>query len=201
MRHRDITAVTRDSAGLLLSWARNRFEMKARGERTSWFNAAIPINLPVISDRRRRMARRRASAVRWLTYREPPNGDYALRSQDGASAPCAQAGVCGHGPRDRGEYAAVCDHVNLAKRDHQLALSARDSRCLSRLRRMWERLLAASTLADNGAISRARRARSVAGDCFLRLGDDAWPKRCSPTELTTSSCWFMHNADERSYAG
>ncbi|MGZ4755955.1 MAG: nickel/cobalt transporter [Acidimicrobiia bacterium] len=36
-------AVTLVTAGLLLSWARNRFEMKARGERMLRFAAAIPV--------------------------------------------------------------------------------------------------------------------------------------------------------------
>ena len=41
-------AITLVAAGLLLSWARNRFEMKARGERMLRFAAAIPIATAVI---------------------------------------------------------------------------------------------------------------------------------------------------------
>jgi nickel/cobalt transporter (NicO) family protein len=41
-------AITLVAAGLLLSWARNRFEMKARGERMLRFAAAIPIATAVV---------------------------------------------------------------------------------------------------------------------------------------------------------
>jgi nickel/cobalt exporter len=41
-------AATLVAAGLLLSWARNRFEMKARGERMLRLAAAIPIATALI---------------------------------------------------------------------------------------------------------------------------------------------------------
>jgi ABC-type nickel/cobalt efflux system permease component RcnA len=41
-------AFTLVAAGLLLSWARNRFEMKARGERMLHLAAAIPIATAVV---------------------------------------------------------------------------------------------------------------------------------------------------------
>ena len=41
-------AITLVAAGLLLSWARNRFEMKARGERMLRLAAAIPIATAVV---------------------------------------------------------------------------------------------------------------------------------------------------------